>query len=49
MKPTVSVTKLLIAMTLIGHLAFAAIWAFWQLRIHKEEDTEFEVVSLTLK
>jgi hypothetical protein len=49
MKPTVSVTKLLIAMTLIGHLAFAALWAFWQLNITKEEDTEFEIVSLTWK
>ncbi len=49
MKPTVSVTKLLIAMTLIGHLAFAALWAFWQFSIHKEDDAEFEVVSLTWK
>ena len=36
-------------MTLIGHLAFAALWAFWQLIMPKEADTDFEVVSLTYK
>ncbi len=42
-------TRTIIALTLLGHLAFAGLWVFWKHRMATMEETDFEVTSLAWK